>query len=262
MSHSIYTDWRKPDIDPMGVVYLVSFLLHIALVKGVAMLDGHRPEPPPQIVSIALPAIPEAPQPELPEPEPEPAPEPEAPAPTPPPVAPPPTPRPAPRAEPSAAAPEAAPEAAPAPGVLASNLVLGGTVQVAAGDGSSGVSTGAEPRTRTASSRRLEAPTPEPTAARRGGCAEEPSRPRPLTLPRPSFTDAARAAGIEGRVRLRVHVAADGSIANVEVLEGLGHGLDEAAERAVREARFEPGLACERAVETSVVLSIRFTASA
>lgn len=250
----------RPDIDPMTVVYVVSLLLHIALVRGVSTLDGHRPEPPTQIVSIALPAPTEPePEPELPsEPEPEPAPEA---APTPPAETPPP-PAPRPRAEPRAAAPEpAAPEAAPAPGVLASNLVLGGTVQVAAGDGSSGVSTGAEPRPRTAQPRRLEA-APEPTRARTGGCAEEPSRPRPLTLPRPSFTDAARAAGIEGRVRLRVHVAADGSIARIEVLEGLGHGLDEAAERAVREARFEPGLACERAVETSVVLSIRFTASA
>ena len=48
----------------------------------------------------------------------------------------------------------------------------------------------------------------------------------------------ARAAGVEGRVRVQLVVLADGTVGEAFVVDGLGHGLDEEAIRVVRQARF------------------------
>lgn len=48
----------------------------------------------------------------------------------------------------------------------------------------------------------------------------------------------ARAAGVEGRVRVQLVVLADGTVGDAFVVDGLGHGLDEEALRVVRQARF------------------------
>jgi TonB family protein len=48
----------------------------------------------------------------------------------------------------------------------------------------------------------------------------------------------ARRSGIEGRVRVELTVLPDGSVDEVFVVDGLGHGLDEEALRVVRLARF------------------------
>ncbi len=61
---------------------------------------------------------------------------------------------------------------------------------------------------------------------------------------RPEYTEEARAASIEGKVRVEITVDASGAIRSVKVLEGLGHGLDEAAVRAVEGATFEPAQQC------------------
>ena len=55
------------------------------------------------------------------------------------------------------------------------------------------------------------------------------------------YTDEARAAGIEGTVVLDLIVGDDGRVREVTVVEGLGHGLDEAAIAALRACRFSPG---------------------
>lgn len=52
------------------------------------------------------------------------------------------------------------------------------------------------------------------------------------------YTDAARAAGVAGRIRIQLVVLADGSVGEAFVVDGLGHGLDEEALRVVRQARF------------------------
>lgn len=49
---------------------------------------------------------------------------------------------------------------------------------------------------------------------------------------------AARAARVEGRVRVQLTVLPDGTVGEALVVEGLGHGVDEEALRVVREARF------------------------
>lgn len=56
------------------------------------------------------------------------------------------------------------------------------------------------------------------------------------------YPAAARAAGVAGRVYVRFVVGADGQVRDAQVLQGLGHGCDEAALAAVRQLpEFRPG---------------------
>ena len=56
------------------------------------------------------------------------------------------------------------------------------------------------------------------------------------------YPAAARAAGIAGRVYVRFVVGADGKVRDAQVMQGLGHGCDEAALAAVRQLPdFTPG---------------------
>ncbi len=55
------------------------------------------------------------------------------------------------------------------------------------------------------------------------------------------YTEEARTAGIEGTVMLDLIVGADGRVADITVVTGLAHGLDQAAIQALRDCRFTPG---------------------
>ena len=66
--------------------------------------------------------------------------------------------------------------------------------------------------------------------------------------PVPNFTEEARQAKLSGTVRVRVVLAADGSVKHVVPVEPLGHGLTEEAIKAVRGVRFEPAMRKGRAV--------------
>ena len=56
------------------------------------------------------------------------------------------------------------------------------------------------------------------------------------------YPAAARAAGVAGRVYVRFVVGADGRVRDAQVMQGLGHGCDEAALAAVRQLpEFRPG---------------------
>ena len=58
-----------------------------------------------------------------------------------------------------------------------------------------------------------------------------------------AYPPEAEAAGIEGDVRLRVSLTAEGRVSGVRVLSGLGHGLDQVAAEALRtRCRFSPAL--------------------
>ena len=63
------------------------------------------------------------------------------------------------------------------------------------------------------------------------------------------YPHAARAAGIEGTVRLRIDISHQGKVTASKVLSSLGHGCDEEAIRVVELLRFEiPKLRKLRAV--------------
>nr|WP_240978687.1 energy transducer TonB [Longimicrobium terrae] len=52
------------------------------------------------------------------------------------------------------------------------------------------------------------------------------------------YPEAARAAGITGRVRVQLTVQPDGTVGEIFVVDGLGHGVDEEVLRVMRAARF------------------------
>ena len=73
------------------------------------------------------------------------------------------------------------------------------------------------------------------------------------------YPSAALAAGVGGRVFLSFVVRADGSIADVTVLKGLGYGLDEEAQRVVRQMPgWTPGYQSQHPVAVRFTLPITF----
>src|SRR5437773_7204999 len=81
---------------------------------------------------------------------------------------------------------------------------------------------------------------------------------RILTRVRPSYSEAARHAHIEGVVRLERMVNEDGEIVSARVLQGLGYGLDEAAMSAAKRFRFKPATKSGRSVTAPFVIKMRF----
>jgi protein TonB len=76
---------------------------------------------------------------------------------------------------------------------------------------------------------------------------------------RPSYPATARRLGIEGTSMLRVFVAADGRVADVQVDQSAGHpDLDRAAMDAVRRWKFEPGRRGSEPVGMWVRLPVQF----
>jgi periplasmic protein TonB len=78
-------------------------------------------------------------------------------------------------------------------------------------------------------------------------------------VPQPLGTEAARAAGIEGKVRVQLTVDETGHVVDVKLLQGLGYGLDEAALAAAKRAEFEPALRCGKPTRATFNISMRFT---
>ncbi len=90
-------------------------------------------------------------------------------------------------------------------------------------------------------------------------CTEEPSKPEPVVKTEIEYTAAARAEGIEGKLKLRVVVGADGSVSSVDVLSSVSPELDAAAVAAVKHWRFKPAMACGKAIAGGTyVLARRF----
>jgi len=61
-----------------------------------------------------------------------------------------------------------------------------------------------------------------------------------LDKPRPQYSAEGRTLRLEGDVVLDLVFQADGTVQVNRVISGLGHGLDEAAERAARQIKFKP----------------------
>ena len=74
----------------------------------------------------------------------------------------------------------------------------------------------------------------------------------------PSVWDGARANGVEGDVRLELVVGLSGAVESARVVRGVGHGLDDAALRAVEQFRFAPATKAGRAVRVRMGWSMQF----
>jgi protein TonB len=76
---------------------------------------------------------------------------------------------------------------------------------------------------------------------------------------RPSYPSTARRLGVEGTTLLRVHVAADGRVTDIQVDQSAGHpDLDRAAAEAVRRWKFEPGRRGNEPIGMWVRLPVQF----
>jgi TonB family protein len=79
-----------------------------------------------------------------------------------------------------------------------------------------------------------------------------------LFKPKPAYTSEAREMRLEGEVSLQVVFQASGTIRVVRVVQGLGHGLDEAAQQAAQRVRFKPAMRGGVPVDTSATIRINF----
>ena len=87
---------------------------------------------------------------------------------------------------------------------------------------------------------------------------------RPVEIafkPTPEYTDEARSARIEGTVSLELEFTAAGDVRVLRVVRGLGHGLDEAAQRAALRMRFKPAQSAGRPVDSRATVHITFRLS-
>jgi TonB family protein len=96
--------------------------------------------------------------------------------------------------------------------------------------------------------------------------AAGPTKPidRPVEIvfkPTPEYTDDARSARIEGTVSLELEFTAGGDVRVLRVVRGLGHGLDEAAQRAALRIRFKPAQSDDRPVDSRATVHITFRLS-
>jgi len=79
-----------------------------------------------------------------------------------------------------------------------------------------------------------------------------------ISKPKPDYTDEARKLKLEGEVLVRVVFTAGGDVRVLDVVRGLGHGLDESALRAARQIKFKPALRDGQPVDSTATVHILF----
>ena len=90
------------------------------------------------------------------------------------------------------------------------------------------------------------------------GAGEMDQSARIVNAPVAEYTDEARAAKVHGEVRLRLVLAADGTVKDVFPIKSLPHGLADAAMTAARRIKFEPGSRRGRPASQFVTLVYEF----
>lgn len=95
------------------------------------------------------------------------------------------------------------------------------------------------------------------TRLRAGGAVKAPTKIHDV---RPVYPDDAQAAGVEGVVILQVVISTEGSVIETGVLRSVPM-LDDAAQHAVMQWRFEPTLLNGEPVEIEMVVTVNFTLS-
>jgi len=108
-----------------------------------------------------------------------------------------------------------------------------------------------------ATEKKVRGPAPKPTDAA-DACVEEATKPKYRDRVQPQYPDSARSANIEGKVRIEVTINAEGDVTDARIVQGLGHGLDEAALVAMKRTKFHPATKCGKPVATTIVIPITF----
>jgi protein TonB len=134
-------------------------------------------------------------------------------------------------------------------GVTMSSTAVGGTFAVQVGNTTYGK----------ASNQVVDAAEVKPYAAPKyappGSADSEPELIGEVKIPYP---EEARKNDIEGSVRLKVTISAEGIVENVVVLSGPGYGLNEAARDALRKFRFKPARKGGEAVGYTFIYTYTF----
>jgi periplasmic protein TonB len=234
-----------------AVLYGASLALHVGVAAGFASIPKEKRREV-TAITMASPKKKAAP--------PKPAAPPEAPKPPPPEKSPARSQRRA-RAAPAEAKPQAQPAHAASPSPLGGAADFGlsmtggtGSGGMAIPAGNSGAAAEAPPSSQQAPKKLTQ------QAARPAGddCDERPVKPKPRTMSQPAYTERARAAKVEGRVRVEITVDEQGRVSSARVVAGLGHGLDEAALAAARQMTFQPGTRCGKPSRSTFVVSMKF----
>jgi len=106
------------------------------------------------------------------------------------------------------------------------------------------------------------------TGAGRGANVPPPSSPAPtvsvtepvlLSQVQPEYSQAARDARVMGSVTLQGIVQTNGMMTNIQVIKGMGWGLDENAIAAVQQWRFRPGTRNGEPVATVISVIVSFS---
>jgi TonB family protein len=137
-------------------------------------------------------------------------------------------------------------------GVVASSGFGNGTAVVGNGGGSGGSGRAVQK-----AGFETETAKPEP-AAKKKDVAPAQTPVEILFKPKPQYTPEARQLKLEGEVLLRVLFTAGGEVQVLEIVKGLGHGLDESATRAAQQIRFKPALRDGQPADSTATVHILF----
>jgi TonB family protein len=101
-------------------------------------------------------------------------------------------------------------------------------------------------------------PPPMPKPAGPTSTAQR-TAPKVIFKPKPEYTAEAIQAHVEGVVTLHIKVLTNGTVEVVGVTNGLGHGLDESAKRAILATKFQPATdASGQPIEWDGIVNVAF----
>jgi TonB family protein len=126
-----------------------------------------------------------------------------------------------------------------------------------------------KPMLRRTANRTLPKPKPTPPPVQVSGeggqgkgavrsIAEVSQLPQFKTQVKAAYPEGAKRAGIEGIVILQVDIDATGAVMDVQVVQGLGSGCDEAAVEAMKQSTFTPAYAGSDPVPVRIRIPYRF----
>jgi hypothetical protein len=84
------------------------------------------------------------------------------------------------------------------------------------------------------------------------------TKPVPLNRPRPAYTAAAEGASVQGIVRARALVGADGKVKDVELIDHLPCGLVQEAIITIKRMRFRPATEAGKRTEGWTEVEVKF----
>ncbi|HEY5961999.1 MAG TPA: energy transducer TonB [Polyangiaceae bacterium] len=99
---------------------------------------------------------------------------------------------------------------------------------------------------------------PKVFVATQSRCDEDIKKAVPDRVVKAEYSNEARLAEVEGRIRLELSIDENGFVTDVKMLSGLGHGLDEQAKSAALKMHFKPATLCGKPVPSSFILAMRF----